>query len=115
HFQDFILAVRARFAASAARNTVARYHVLPVLQVQQRPQLLVAAQDDVSTATAISPIRATLGHKLFPAEVRRTRATCPGAGAELHIINKIGTCQMCIFTVYLLLHKSSQRWPLCRL
>jgi hypothetical protein len=62
-----------------------------VFQMQKRPVLGVATNDDVASTAAITAIWTTLSRHSIPHEMRRTRSASARTAADLHIINKIFT------------------------
>ena len=66
-------------------------YVPRVFQVQKRPVLGVAANDNVASTAAITTIWTALGCHSIPHEMRRTRSTSAGTAADFYVINKIFT------------------------
>ena len=66
-------------------------YVPRVFQMQKRPVLGIAANDDVASTAAITAIRTTLGRHSIPHEVSRTRPASARTAADLNVINKIFT------------------------
>ena len=66
--------------------------------MEQRPELGVAAQNDVTTPAAVSSVGSSFINKLFAMKVQATRAPFSGTRAELHIVDKvwIGQCLGCL-------------------
>jgi hypothetical protein len=60
-----------------------------VFKVQQRPQLRVAAQYNMSATPTIATIGAALGYKLFAVKMRSSRPALTAAAKYLNVINKV--------------------------
>ena len=75
HLDDLVLPIFAEGAGLAAVTAVCGHDMLLILQVQQRPQVAVSAQDDMSATTSIASVRAAFGHVLSAMEMQRTCST----------------------------------------
>ena len=61
-----------------------------VLQVEQRPIIVVTAKDNTSALTAVTSVRATIGIVLDMTKVHGASATLSRATIYLNVIYKIG-------------------------
>jgi hypothetical protein len=61
-----------------------------VLQMQQRPVIVVAPQDDAPAATSIASVRASIGLVLHVAQVHRPLAALSRAAIYLYVVYKVG-------------------------
>ena len=64
-------------------------HMFAVFQVQQGPQLGIAPQDNMASASAIAAVRPALGFEFFPVKVQTARAAVTGAGVKFNIVYKV--------------------------
>jgi hypothetical protein len=62
-----------------------------VFEVDERPILAVALQNDAASTTAIAPIGSSEGYELFPSEVSGAGTAMSRAGKYLYVIDKIRT------------------------
>ena len=60
-----------------------------IFQVQEGPVVVIAAQDDAATLTAITAIRTSVGIILHMAQVHGAFTTLTGAAIDLHVIYKV--------------------------
>ena len=77
---DDVLTVLTRGAGSGTAFAVLRELVTLVLKVDQRPILAVAAQDDMSSATAVAAVRSAEFDEFLATEMRRPAAAMSGTG-----------------------------------
>ena len=84
-----VLAVLTRRAGPGTAFAVLRELVTLVLKVNQRPVLAVAAQDDMSSATAVAAVRSAEFDEFLAAEMRRPAAAVSGTGEYFHVIYKV--------------------------
>jgi hypothetical protein len=63
--------------------------MLSVFQMQQRPQLGVALDDDMTTPAAISTIWSTSGNKFLSSKVSTASTAFAGTATDFYVINKI--------------------------
>ena len=87
-----VLAVLTRRAGPGTAFAVLRELVTLVLKVDQRPVLAVAAQDDMSSATAVAAVRSAEFDEFLAAEMRRPAAAVSGTGEYFHVIYKVRSC-----------------------
>ena len=60
-----------------------------ILQMQERPQLAVSTDDDMTTAASIATIRTTFRRGLVSVHVRRTLPTLAGSTTDFDVVNKV--------------------------
>ena len=89
---DDVLTVLTRGAGSGTAFAVLRELVTLVLEVDQRPILAVAAQDNMSSATAVTAVRSAEFDEFLAAEMRRPAAAMSGTGEYFHVIYKVRSC-----------------------
>ena len=89
---DDVLTVLTRGAGSGTAFAVLRELVTLVLKVDQRPILAVAAQDDMSSATAVAAVRSAEFDEFLATEMRRPAAAMSGTGEYFHVIYKVRSC-----------------------
>ena len=89
HFYHLVLAVLAEAAVLRAAFAVSGEHVALVLQVQQRPVVAVAAQDDVAAASTVASVGSALGHVLGSVHVCGTPSTLARAAVYLHVVYEV--------------------------
>ena len=65
-----------------------------VFEVDERPVLLVALQDDAPALAAVTAVGAAESHEFLAAKMRRAAAAVPRAGEYLYVIYEIGTCHV---------------------
>src|SRR5688572_1840171 len=90
HVEDDVFAVGAGSQGVTSRFARLGNDVFPVFQVQEGPQLAVAAHDDMSSTAAVSAVGSALGRHLVAVKMHRACAAGSGAAADLHVINKVG-------------------------
>ena len=73
HFDNSVLAFLAEAATFASRHTVGGEYVALEFEVEQSPQVAVAAKNDASAIAAIATVGTTFGHIFGTMKVRRTR------------------------------------------
>jgi hypothetical protein len=89
YLQDFILPISAGAVLFLAWSARRSDHMLSILQVQKRPQLRIATQNDIPSFPAITSVGTAMLHKLFPVEMHITGAAMSRAGIELNVINEV--------------------------
>ena len=62
HFYNLVLSVLSKAAAFSARLSVGGENVPLIFQVEQRPQVAVATQNDMSATSAVSTVGAAFRH-----------------------------------------------------
>jgi len=89
HLEYDVLAVRpvAIVSASAAANRC--FDVLAVFQVQERPHLVVAFQNDVAAAPSIAPVGTPFGDATRSVEMRTSRAALTGGTENFDVIDEV--------------------------
>ena len=92
HGDHDIPGILARRAGARAVLAVLGELVSLVLEVDERPVLLVALQHDTAAAAAVAAVGTAEGYELLAAEMGRAGTAVPRAGKDLHIIYEIGTC-----------------------
>ena len=65
-----------------------------VFEVDERPVLLVALQDDAPALAAVTAVGTAESHEFLAAKMRRAAAAVPRAGEYLYVIYEIGTCHV---------------------
>jgi hypothetical protein len=70
--------------------------VLLILEVQQRPELLVSFQNNMAATAAITAIWSALGIFLIAVQMGRARPSVPGAATNFYVINKIGRSHLAL-------------------
>ena len=68
--------------------------MLLVLEVQQCPQVAIAAKDDMSSSSAVAAIGSAFGHIFRTVEVHATWSAFARAAVDLYIIDKRGRCHV---------------------
>ena len=68
-----------------------------VLQVEQRPVVMVAAQDDAATLAAVAAVRPAIRIVLHVAQVHGASAALARAAQNLHIVNEITLRHVSLF------------------
>jgi hypothetical protein len=64
--------------------------MLLIFQVQERPQLFIAPDDDMSSPSSVTTIRPTLPGELIAVQMRRTCPPLARAAKDLYIVNEVG-------------------------
>jgi hypothetical protein len=72
HFDGDILAVFACLVRFRPIMTMTGKNVLPVSEVQQGPQVAIATQDDMTSASSVTSVRSAFGDEFLPAQMCRT-------------------------------------------
>ena len=91
HGDDDVPGVPARRAGSRAALPVLGELVALVFEVDERPILTVALQNDAAAPSAVAAIGAAEGDELLPTEMRRTGTAVPRTGENLHVVYKVRT------------------------
>ena len=94
HFNDSVLAVLAEAEVGGAVATVFCEDVLGIAEVQQRPQVAVAAQDDVAAFAAVAAVGTRFGVLCRTGEVRRACPAISGAAEYVDQINEVLACHL---------------------
>ena len=102
HIQVDVGAVLALPQGKTAGAAVLRPDHLPEFQVDQRPELRIGAEDDVSAAAAVPTVRSAFRHVFRPVQVRRSGAPVPGRTEDFYVVDEIAVCHNALF-----LHKGS--------
>ena len=89
HVDVDVLAVRAVTLVPTAVAPVLRKDVALVLQVQQRPVVMIPAQVDVATPAAVAPVGAAVRVILHVLQVHRPLAALARAAQYLHIVYEV--------------------------
>ena len=89
HVEVDVLAVLAGAQGGAALLAVRGVDVLAVFEVDQRPELRIGAQDDVSAASAVTAVRAPLGDIFGAVEVGAARAAVSGGAVDLDVVYEV--------------------------
>src|SRR6188768_3329776 len=89
NFKDFIIAVSTGLARTVSFAAFFRNDMLAVLQVKQGPQLLVTADNDMSSPATIASIGSALGCALVAVKMYGACTPCAAAAHDLYIVNKI--------------------------
>ena len=90
NFHDDILTVLAETLVASTGLSIFGHQVFGVFQMQQRPQLGITAQDDVTAASAVTAVRTALGDVLRPVKVHRSRAAVSRCAVYLYVVYEIG-------------------------
>src|SRR6218665_1961626 len=90
HFQNFIFSVGSRTILRFPSITGFGATFLATFQMQERPHLRIAPQDDVSAASAVASVGAAFLHKFFAVEMPKARPSLAGARMKFDVVNKIG-------------------------
>jgi len=61
-----------------------------VLEVDQRPVLAVAAQDDAASVASVSAVRAAEFDEFLAAEMAGAGAAFTGAAEYFHVVDEVG-------------------------
>ena len=96
HGDDDVPGVPARRAGSRAALPVLGELVALVFEVDKRPVLAVALQDDAAALAAVTAVGAAESHEFFTAEMRRAGPSVSRTGKYLHVIYKVRTCHTLI-------------------
>ncbi|MPN25560.1 hypothetical protein SDC9_172972 [bioreactor metagenome] len=91
HINGFIFSVFSETAATASRSTVAGINMTGIFQVNERPVVFVATQNDMSTPAAITSVGSALGDELLAVKMRRACSALSRTAVYFYVINKIGT------------------------
>ena len=89
HVDVDILAVGAMTLVATTVATMFGAYVALILQVEQRPVVVVATQIDVATASAVATVGSAVGIILHVAQVHRAASALSRAAVYLHIVNEI--------------------------
>jgi hypothetical protein len=89
HLDHNILALSTGAQVTAAALAILGKKVLAVLQVQQRPELGTALQDNVAAPTPVAAVGAAVGQALGPEEVVRARAAFARAAGNLDVVDEV--------------------------
>ena len=89
HFDNLILSVLAEAAALAAATAVGSHDVALVLEVQQRPEVAVALQDNMPAASAVAAVRTAFRHILGAMKVHATGTALSRAAVYLNVVYEV--------------------------
>ena len=89
-----VAGVLARGARPGAMLAVLGELVTLVFEVDERPVLLVALQDDAPALAAVTAVGTAESHEFLAAKMCRAAAAVPRAGEYLYVIYEIGTCHV---------------------
>ena len=89
HVDINIVASCARELVFASRNAVAGIDMFGITQMEQSPELGIAAHDDVAAATAVAAVGTAFRDVFLATEVQRTRTALAGTAEYLYVINEI--------------------------
>ena len=85
---------------TATISTMLGKEVALILEVQQRPVVMVAAEIDASSTSAVATVRSAVGHVLGTAHVCGTSAALTRAALYLYVVYEIGFSHL-FFSFYL--------------
>ena len=74
---------------SASCTAMARFDVLAVLEVKQRPNLRISAKNHMATASSISAIGPAFGRGPVAVHVGTARPSFARTATEFDVVNKI--------------------------
>ena len=94
HGDDDVARIFARRTGTRPALAVLGELVALVFEVDERPVLLVALQDDAPALAAVTAVGTAESHEFFAAKMRRAAAAVPRAGEYLYVIYEIGTCHV---------------------
>ena len=89
HLDDAVFAVFAEGAAVAALAAVGRHDMLLVFQVEQRPEVAVASEDNAAALAAIAAVRTALGQVFGAVEVHTACAALSRTAVNLYIVYEV--------------------------
>ena len=90
NLDDLILAVLTERTTLTAFASVRGHDMLLILQMQQRPEVTVSAQDNRPAFTAVTAVRSAFRQVLRAMKVHTSCATLSRAAIDLDIINEVG-------------------------
>ena len=90
HVDIDVLAIGAMALVASAITTMLGKEVALILEVQQSPVVVVAAQIDASSTSAIAAVRTTIRLVLYVAQVHGAFTTLTRAAVDLYIVYEIG-------------------------
>ena len=91
HGDDDVARIFARRTGTRPALAVLGELVALVFEVDERPILTVALQNDAAAPSAVAAIGAAEGDELLPTEMRRTGTAVPRTGENLHVVYKVRT------------------------
>ena len=91
HGDDDVARIFARRTGTRPALAVLGELVALVFEVDERPILTVALQNDAAAPSAIAAVGAAEGDELLPTEMRRTGTAVPRTGENLHVVYKVRT------------------------
>ena len=89
HLNGAVFAILTVALVFVARAAIGGKNVAHIFQVNQRPEVAVSFQVNVSSSAAIATIRSALRHIFAPVKVCRAIAPTPTAAHNFHIVDKI--------------------------
>ena len=90
---------------TATISTMLGEEVALILEVQQRPVVMVAAEIDASSTSAVATVRTAVKLVLYVAQVHGALATLTRAALYLYVVYEIGFSHL--FFSFYLMNKSS--------
>ena len=89
HFNDLVLAVGTVLPVARTRLAVRGDHVPLVFEVQERPEVVVPANDHVTSTSAVASVRTALGGGLVAVHVRRALPPFSRAAADFDVVDEV--------------------------
>ena len=79
---------------SASGPSVLGPYMFAVFKVDQGPELRVCPENDMSSSTSVTSVRASFRNVFFPAQMHRTCAPVSGSAEYLHIVYEIAVSHL---------------------
>ena len=89
---DDIVAVFAERASGASGLAVSGEDMAVIAQRQKRPEMAVATQYDVASATAVAAVGAPFRNIFGAVEMARSGASLAAAGEDFYVVYEVGVC-----------------------
>ena len=89
NFNNLIFSIFTKAAILGAGFSMSGQRMAIVTQVQQRPVVTVAAQNDMTSSSSVTSVGATIGYVFLTPHVRRASSALPGAAIYLYVVNKV--------------------------
>ena len=89
HFNNLILTILTETATLATTATVRCHDMFLVFEMQQRPQITIALQDNMSSTASITSIRTAFGHIFGAMKVHTTCTSLARTAINLNVIDEI--------------------------
>src|SRR6185312_1769398 len=89
YFKNFVFPIGAFHQLIRAIFAIGGHNMLAVFKMDKRPELFVAAQNNIATAASIASIRTAFGNFFVAVKVHRTCTTFPGTTTDFYIVYKI--------------------------